>query len=94
MTFALITDVPFAIGDMVVSPTQAAQAAPPPVLLLTAGDGPWQWRRTNYMLLDGALDQTTTTHSLSSIRQLRSLGSVMRRRGGLAVRPLGPRSED
>ena len=70
---------------MVVSPTQAAQAAPPPVLLLTAGDGPWQWRRTNYMLLDGALDQTTTTHSLSSIRQLRSLGSVMRSQHGSQV---------
>ena len=59
--------------------------APPPVLLLTAGDGPWAWRRTRYMLLDGALDAATTTYPLSAIRKLRALGSVMRTQDGSHV---------
>ena len=36
------------------------------------------WRRTRYTLLDGALEQTTTSYPLSTIRKLRALGSVMR----------------
>ena len=56
-----------------------------PVLLLTSSDGPWAWRRTRYELLDGELDQATTSYKLSSIRKLRSLGSVMRTQDGNAV---------
>ena len=47
-------------------------------LLLTAGDGPWQWKRTRYELLDGGLDPATTIFSASSIKRLGSLGRLMR----------------
>jgi predicted nicotinamide N-methyase len=42
------------------------------------GDGPWAWEKTRYMLLDGALDETTTTYSLSSTCKLRTLGTAIR----------------
>ena len=60
---------------MTIAMQTATSAAP---LLLTASDGPWAWRSTKYTLLDGGLDQTTTTYSQASIRKLRALGSVMR----------------
>ena len=57
-------------------------SAASPVLLLTAGDGPWKWRRTRYMLLDGALDEGQTSYPLSAISKLRQVGSAMRTQDG------------
>jgi len=47
-------------------------------LLLTAGEGPWSWRRTRFTLLDGALDPTMTHYSTAQIGTLQKLGEVMR----------------
>ena len=54
-------------------------AATSPPLLLTAGDSPSLWRSVKYELYDGALDETTTSHSYEAISKLRSLASTIRR---------------
>ena len=62
--------------------TVATPAAPTsPVLLLTAGDGPWAWSRTRYELVDAALDETKTVYPVSEINAQR-LGHVMRSQTG------------
>ena len=60
--------------------TPSAPAAP--VLLLTAGNGPWAWSRTRYELVDAALDETVTTYPLSEINAHPRLGHVMRSQTG------------
>ena len=42
------------------------------------GNGPWNWPRARYTLLDGGLSQHTLTYSRSSISSLRALGCTTR----------------
>ena len=79
---------------MLVGMHAAPPAAPPPLeplkaaaapLLLTAGDGPWQWRRARYELLDGAMDDGCTTYATSTVRRRKSLGALIRTDGDRTV---------
>ena len=53
-------------------------AMPGTVLRLTAGDGPWNWSRAKYDLLDGALDDRSTTFSSQQCSSREVLGSLWR----------------
>ena len=59
-------------------PTVDVSVASQQVLRLTAADGPWQWRRARYDLLEGAVDERTTTFSSSAIRRHKRLGTLWR----------------
>jgi len=49
-----------------------------PILRLTAAAGPWSWARTRYDLVDGVIDELTTSFPMSSVVNRRNLGTLWR----------------